>query len=120
MSDLEFEITVREPDADVTVVDINGFLDSQTFEEMASKFDELFRERRTKLIVNLTDVEYISSAGAGVFITARTHIEELGGKIVLMKPNDAVREVFDILGLSSIFSIVDTIDEGKELLAQSN
>ena len=118
MTDLEFEITITESDSEITVIDINGFLDSQTFEEMESKLDDLIRCRKTKLIINLSDVEYISSAGAGVFITARTQVEELGGMILLMKPNQAVREVFDILGLSTIFNIIDTIDEGKKYFAK--
>jgi anti-sigma B factor antagonist len=119
MADLEFEITVRESDSEITVIDINGFLDSQTFEEMENQFEELIQKRKIKLIINLSDVEYISSAGAGVFITARTHMEELGGTILLMKPNEAVREVFDILGLSSIFKIVNSIKEGEDYFAQN-
>ncbi|MCD4657237.1 MAG: STAS domain-containing protein [Planctomycetes bacterium] len=117
MSDMEFEITIEESETGITIINVNGFVDAQTFEIMESKLDELIRERKTKLIVNLTDTEYISSAGAGVFITARTQAEELGGAILLMNPNEAVREVFDILGLSAFFNIIDNVEEGEEFFA---
>ena len=89
MSDQEFEITTKETTTGVTIVSVNGFLDAQTFEIMELKLSELIRDRKTKLIINLKDTEYISSAGAGVFITARTQTEELGGAILLMNPNEA-------------------------------
>ncbi len=117
MSDQEFEITIKESKTGITIVNVNGFLDAQTFEIMESKLSELIRDRKTKLIINLKDTEYISSAGAGVFITARTQAEEIGGAILLMNPNEAVREVFDILGLSAIFNVIDNIEEGEAIFA---
>ena len=57
---------------------------------------------------------YISSAGAGVFIGALSEAQENGGDIVLLKPAPSVLEVFELLGLTQIFTIEEDEEEAKD------
>ena len=99
----------------ITVVRVAGYLDAHTFEQLEETISDLFGKSQYKVIVDLARVEYISSAGAGVFIGALSEAQEHGGNIVLMNPTQNVREVFDLLGLTQIFQVVD--DEPAALAA---
>ncbi len=99
---------------DMCILSLSGFLDAHTFEQLDEAISGLFDDDVFKIIADLAGVEYISSAGAGVFIGCLTAAQESGGDIVLVNPTPNVREVFDLLGLSSIFAIVDTVDEATK------
>ena len=90
----------------IVLIRASGFLDAHTFEEMEKVIEDLFRDRIFKIIVHLNGLDYISSAGAGVFIGALGTATSNGGNIVLLSPSSSVKEVFDLLGLSQIFPIV--------------
>jgi len=111
MADTDFEITTQELGSDIIVVNVNGFLDAHTFDLMETTLENLLKQHKRYLIINLEYVDYISSAGAGVFIGAQSKAEEMGGSIVLMNPHPSVKEIFDILGLSTIFKFVKSFDD---------
>ncbi len=99
-----------EPAGGAVLVKVNGFLDAHTFEQMENTINNLFNENSFKIVVDLSGVDYISSAGAGVFIGAIGTAQENKGDIVLMQPTPHVKEVFDLLGLSQIFHFADDAD----------
>ena len=90
----------------VTLVRIQGYLDAHTFEQLEETLAQLFSLKHYKVVVDLTGVQYISSAGAGVFIGALSEAHEHGGNIVLLNPTPNVCEVFELLGLTQIFHVV--------------
>ncbi len=92
----------------VTFVTVQGFLDAHTYESMRDVFNRLFDEDHKKIAVDLHEVAYISSAGAGVFIGALERSQEIEGEIVLMKPSETVLEVFEMLGLTQIFQFAES------------
>mgnify|MGYP001558977068 CR=1 FL=1 len=69
-----------------------------------------------ELVVDLSGLDYISSAGAGVFIGAIGTAQENDGNIILMRPSPNVKEVFDLLGLSQIFTFKDNRDDASNAL----
>ena len=86
---------------------LNGYLDAHTFERMESVITDVFTDGSYRLIIDLAGVEYISSAGAGVFIGAHSESRDNGGKVVLLNPSENVKEILDLLGLTSIFTIAE-------------
>jgi anti-sigma B factor antagonist len=93
------------------LIKLSGFLDAHTFEQLDEAISDLFDRDVFRVIADLSGVEYISSAGAGVFIGSLATAQESGGDIVLVNPTINVREVFDLLGLSQIFAIVNNLNE---------
>ncbi|MBK9975515.1 MAG: STAS domain-containing protein [Planctomycetes bacterium] len=112
----EFEINLEALANNVTLIHVAGWLDAHTFEYMEQTINNLFDEGKVRLAVDLGSVEYISSAGAGVFIGTLSASHERGGDIVLMNPTEPVREVFDMLGLSQVFKFAQTPAEALKLL----
>jgi anti-sigma B factor antagonist len=114
----EFEINLEELPDGITLVHVAGSLDGHTFEYMEQALTNLFENGSTRLIMSLEEVEYISSAGAGVFIGTLSESHERGGDIVLLNPTEPVQEVFDMLGLSQLFKLAHTTEEAVELLSR--
>ena len=67
-----------------------------------------------RLIVDLSHLDYVSSAGLRVFVLAAKQLRSTDGKIVLCSMKDHVREVFDLTGFSSIISIYASRDEAYQ------
>jgi anti-sigma B factor antagonist len=105
----DFSIETKDVGGEVHLIKVHGFLDAHTFEEMETTINNLFNESHFQIVVDLSGVDYISSAGAGVFIGAIGTAQENSGNIVLMKPTDNVMEVFDLLGLSQLFSFAEDV-----------
>lgn len=83
---------------------LKGELDtisSPKFEkEICAKLDEV-----NEVVVDLTDVSYISSAGIRVFLYLQKLLMKTG-KLQLRNPNEMVKEVFDVTGLNEVIDIV--------------
>ncbi len=118
MADLTIE--TNELKDDITFIKLTGFLDAHTFEKLDETIDELFENNKYKLVVDLNELEYISSAGAGVFIGAIGTAQEQKGNIVLVSPTENVTEVFDLLGLSQIFPFAESREDAVQKFNESN
>lgn len=101
----DFSIAHELVRADIDLIKVAGFLDAHTFEKFEETINNIFTQARFKIIVDLADVEYVSSAGVGVLMGAQTEADENGGKVVLLKPAGSVVEILDALGLSAIFTV---------------
>ncbi len=58
-----------------------------------------------EIVLNLASVEYMDTTGLGEMISCLTHIQCLGGKLVLLNPNKKVSYLLEITKLSQVFEI---------------
>jgi anti-anti-sigma factor len=86
-----------DPSATPTIT-LGGRLDSETAPLLDRELDQvLARPALTRLVFDLRDLEYLSSAGIRCFIRARKSVEPRGGKVAVVNPQPAVRKVLDIV-----------------------
>jgi len=111
MPGTEFSIEQEEIDSQIRIIHVNGFLDAHTFQNLDDVIMNVFREGIYKIGINLENVNYISSAGAGVFIGTHGPAKESGGDLILINPMESVIRVFELLGITQLFTIVKSIDE---------
>ena len=111
MPGAEFSIEQEEIDSQIRIIHINGFLDAHTFQQLDDVIMGIFSEGIYKIGINLENVDYISSAGAGVFIGTHGPAKENGGDIILVNPTEGVIRVFELLGITQLFTIAKSIDE---------
>jgi anti-sigma B factor antagonist len=64
-----------------------------------------------RLVVDLSQLEYVSSSGLRVFLLAAKRLQATDGKIVLCALKDQIRQVFDLAGFSSFLSTYGSRDE---------
>ncbi len=105
-----FSIASRQIEQ-ISVLDISGELDAHTASQLESSLMELINAKRIKIIVNCSRLDYIASAGLGVFMAYIEDVRGLGGDIKLSNMNDRVYNVFDLLGFPTLYDIVDDENE---------
>jgi anti-sigma B factor antagonist len=88
-----------------TVVIAKGRLDSNTSKILETRLTDLASVPAASLVVDLGQVDYVSSAGLRVLLIAVKKVKGGGGKLALCAIQPQVREVFDISGLSAVFAI---------------
>ncbi len=107
--------TVERSDKDdISVLYISGFLDLHTVPKFEEAVQNLVNETHFKIIVNFQKLDYISSAGLGVFMGFIEEIREQEGDIVLCCMSDRVYKVFDLLGFPALFKIVSNEEEAMQ------
>jgi len=86
----------------VSILRVSGYVDTTTSPDLERRLQALLKERRFHIVVDLSSVEYISSAGWGIFISEIREIREQGGDLKLAGMISDVREVFDLLEFENI------------------
>jgi anti-anti-sigma factor len=94
----------------VSVLRVSGYVDTTTSPELERRMQALLREKRYHIVVDLSRVEYISSAGWGIFISEIREIREHGGDLKLAGMIADVREVFDLLEFENILQAFPDAD----------
>lgn len=84
---------------------LNGYLDAHTAPELETAISDLVDAGRNKILVNFSNLDYISSAGLGVFMAFIENVRETGGDIKLVEMKPKVFSVFDLLGFPLLFDI---------------
>jgi anti-sigma B factor antagonist len=92
----------------VTVMDIEGRIDSGTASGLSQALSEAIEKGATRLVIDLEGVDYVSSAGLRELVTALKKVNQDDGDLRLASPSDRVREVLELSGLDSILSVYDT------------
>ncbi len=95
----------------VSVVSISEKLNVTTIADLEAVFNKLFEEKCTKVLIECRNLEYISSAGLRVLLTAAKQFKKISGEIALADLNQNVKQVFEISGFTNIFPIYTTREE---------
>lgn len=101
----------------VSVLKVSGYLDTTTSSELETALYGLLDRKKYKLVVDLSGVNYISSAGWGIFIGEIKEIRHKGGDLKLAGMTGDVFEVFQLLEFNSILEAYDTAKEAIEAFA---
>ena len=100
----------------VTILDLQGRL---VFDEgdtsCVERIDELVRQNRVRIILNLENVSYIDSAGVGAVVSKYVTLRKRGGDLKLLRLSDRVRRVISIARLLAVFEAF----ESEELAIRS-
>jgi anti-anti-sigma factor len=78
---------------------------------------EALKGQTTRLLFDLSALEYLSSAGLRVLLTAAKEMRRKDGKLVLCSLNEFVKEIFEVSGFQSLIPIVDSVESGIEVLS---
>ncbi len=96
------------------VLDLYGELDAHTASQLEDALKELINSKKSTIIVNFRELDYIASAGLGVFMAYIEDVRSIGGDIKLTNMNDKVYNVFDLLGFPTLYDIFQDENEAVE------
>lgn len=99
---LERRGTARDP-----VIAASGEIDVATSPQLRAELLAVLAEEPDSITVDFAEVSFIDSSGLGVLVGALKRIRDRGEDATLhvVHPQDAVRKVFDITGLNSLFDL---------------
>lgn len=99
-------IDIKEENGSVKVL-LQGRLDTAAAADMAPQFNTLCENADKEITLDFTNLEYISSSGLRLLIGLRKESAAKGGKVIIEKINDSIRNVFTMTGFYSLFEIKD-------------
>lgn len=95
----------------IQVLELRGELDAHTAPELEASITSLIQQQEIQIVVNFNGLDYISSAGLGVFMAYIEDVRGLGGDIKLTNMKPSVYNVFDLLGFPTLYDILETDSE---------
>jgi anti-anti-sigma factor len=95
----------------VTVVEVRGRVDSATAPTLAERLTATLDAPERRVVLDLTQLEYISSAGFRVLLLAAKRADEARSRLVLCGVSGKVRQLFDLGGFLDLFAISASRDD---------
>jgi anti-sigma B factor antagonist len=111
---MDLRVTYRDA-GPITVVDIGGRITLGEGSALLRKtIRDLLDEQRTKILLNLADVNYIDSSGIGELVSAFTTVKNRGGDLKLLH---LTKKVHDLLQLTKLFTVFDVYSDEHTALS---
>jgi anti-sigma B factor antagonist len=110
MKEIEVLVSNTGPQNKISTIKVCGYIDTTNSSEVEHALLELLQSGRYDIIVDLGDVDYISSAGWGVFMNEIRGIRKRGGDLKLANMIPEVYEVFELFEFYHLLRAHDTIE----------
>jgi len=105
------EITEKKTEK-CTVIGINGRLDTTNYPVLEKKLMEMIDTGQVRLLISLSQMDYVSSSGLRILLMALKRITVAKGKFALCSLQENIKEIFEISGFTNIFEIYDDEEKG--------
>lgn len=109
--DLVLDVSER---GGIAVLAIKGEIDVATAPPLRDKLLALVNDGSERVIVDLSNVDFLDSTGLGVLVSVMKRLRTTGGDLRLICTKTHLLKVFEITGLTSVFEIFDTLDAAIE------
>jgi anti-anti-sigma factor len=115
---MQFETHTRKVE-EGTLLSITGRMDAVTAPEIEKVLSALVDGGEKKLVLDLKDLEYISSAGLRTLLALAKRLKTKQGNLVFANLQGHVAEVFKIAGFSSLFTTCDSVTAALDQLGKT-
>ena len=102
----------REKNA--VIITVKGRMDAVSAPDFEKKLGDWIDEGEKNFIIDLGELDYISSAGLRSILATAKKLKAVNGQLFLSTLKDVVKEVFDISGFSSIIPIYESVEAALE------
>ena len=110
-------IPVQAGERMVQKVKISGYLDSSTFPQLQEHLDNLLKQGNQYYLLDLQNLDYISSAGLGVLMGILREVRERNGDLKIFNMSEKIERVFYLLGFSRLMKVYSSEAEALESFA---
>ena len=95
-----------ENEGNIVVARLSGRLDTAAAAEITPDFQALAEQADKHIVLDCTELAYISSSGLRLFLTLRKESAAKGGKLQVRNINADIRQIFMMTGFISLFEII--------------
>jgi anti-sigma B factor antagonist len=110
------ELNCRSADG-ILVAAVHGRVDESTWEAFAERMtaaiDQAVAEKLSEVMLDLSNLDYMSSRGLRVLTMAKRHADASSLTLTLAAPNEVMREILAISRYDKLFHVSDSIDTGQ-------
>ncbi len=99
------EINISKQDGGITLVELKGRLDTPSSQDVSNTLSPVVENAKGTIILDCTELEYISSSGLRIFLTIRKAAAAQGGKVIVRNISSDIRSVFMMTGFLNLFEI---------------
>jgi anti-anti-sigma factor len=110
------DITQKQ-EGGIVYITIKGRLDADSALEAEKTVNEALGDDTSQLLFDLGALDYLSSAGLRVLLSAAKEIRRRDGKIVLCSLTQFVKEIFEVSGFEALIPIEDSVESGVKILS---
>ncbi|MBP7792276.1 MAG: STAS domain-containing protein [Candidatus Goldbacteria bacterium] len=96
---------------DVKIIQCRGYIDTATSSMLEKTLGDVIKAKNYKILIDLSEVDYISSAGWGIFISEIKNIRKNKGDLKLVNMKPEVMEIFELLDFTNILEYYKTLDD---------
>jgi anti-anti-sigma factor len=100
----------------IQIVEVHGRIDPSTTASFEQELNSIISKPEVRIVLNMQNVEYISSSGLRVFLTALKKVKAGKGDLKLCCLNSNVQKIFQIAGFVQLFEILNTEEEAVQKL----
>jgi anti-sigma B factor antagonist len=93
------------------IMRLSGALDGLTYLDLLKAFNQSIEKEAKRIVLDMNEVDYVSSAGLRVLLQGAKALKETEGEIVLFGMNSAVKEVFSLSGFKTLFRTFSSEDD---------
>lgn len=113
-----FEVVEHESPHDLPYLSLSlrGYLDAHTVGEFEDYMDRAIEKGNLRYLIDISDLNYMSSAGIGAIMSLTQRLRRENGDIVLLRPNERVYKILEKLGFTKIFRFAHSREQGEKLL----
>lgn len=111
LDDLQISVSQAGTENQIVVLRLDGVLDTLTAPQLDRAVSQLLQQRRYRLVLDLSGIDYISSAGWGIFVSHIKEVRDNSGDLKLARMLPEVHEIFELLEFDSIIRIYDSVDK---------
>ena len=113
---MSFSFEIKK-DNEIMHVSLQGNLMSkQQIQGLLDEIDFYFQEGIKKIIIDLSDMQYMNSTGLSILINIFTQTRNRGGEVIITNIPEKINNLLVITKLNSIFNIEPTVEDAKKIL----
>lgn len=98
-------ISYQELSNNTWLVSVSGRLDQNQTPDLEAQLNALLDQGHNRIVIDLTEVNYINSGGLRCLVTAWRKAKREGGNVVLTGLRSRVNEVFSMVGFDKVFDV---------------
>jgi anti-anti-sigma factor len=115
---MPLNIKLQQIDKNKVKLILSGQINSDTWEKLDKQVTILLGKKISAMILDLAEVDFVSSAGVGAIIKAKVSLMRNYGDLAILNPQPQIRKVFDIMKLLPAMNVFTSIEELDEYLTR--
>ncbi len=115
---MELKIKINKKKDHVYFIELNGPIDSDTYNELQEKLNEVIDDNTKAVILDMGGVDYVSSAGIGVVMNVKKSLQQKNANFAMVNLRPQIKKVFDVMKILPVIDILDDIPDADKYIDQ--